>query len=99
MKTMFPKNPPREIEREVRTLERDQTEIMRHAGQFVLIQGDSVVNFFPSYGAAITDGYQRFGLENFLVQEIRTHSRPIRAMRCGTIKHEGKLRLTRARTR
>jgi hypothetical protein len=99
MKTTFPKRPPKEIEREVQTLQRDFADIMKHAGKYVLIQGDAVVDFFPSYGAAITDGYKRFGLANFLVQPIQLQSNPIRAMRCGAVKADGGLRVTRAKRR
>ena len=99
MKTMIPKNPPKEIAREVQTLQRSLTDIMKHEGKFVLIRGEEVVNFFPSYVAATTEGYKRFGLEDFLVQEIQTRSEPIRAMRCGAVKMDGKLRLARPQKR
>jgi hypothetical protein len=99
MKATFPKNPPREIEREVQTLQRDYADILKHAGKYVLIQGNSVVDFFQSYGEAITDGYRRFGLANFLVQPVQLQSTPIRAMRCGIVQTDGKLRLTKARRR
>jgi hypothetical protein len=99
MKTTFPKSPPKEIEREVQTLQRDYADIMKHDGEYVLIRGDAVVDFFPSYGEALTDGYKRFGLANFLVQPVQLQSNPIRAMRCGVVKTDGSLRLTRARGR
>ena len=99
MKTTFPKSPPKEIEREVETLERDYDEIMKHVGEYVLIQGASVVGYFPTYGEAATEGYERFSLDNFLVRPVRLNETPVRAMRCGVVKSDGKLRLTRAKAR
>jgi hypothetical protein len=99
MNTTFPKSPPKEIEREIQTLQRDYTAIMENEGKFVLIQGDSVVAYFDSYTEAINEGYKRFGLDNFLVRQVRTHEDPIRAMRCGVIETDGRLRLSRAKRR
>jgi len=72
---------------------------MENEGKFVLIQGDSVVAYFDSYSEAINEGYKRFGLDNFLVRQVRTHEDPIRAMRCGVIETDGRLRLSRAKRR
>lgn len=43
-----------------------------HEGEFVLIHGDRIVDFFTSYDDAIQAGYSRFGLEPFLVKQIHT---------------------------
>jgi hypothetical protein len=99
MKTIFPKSAPREIEREIATFQRDFQKIMKHEGEFVLIHGDLVVSYHPTYGQAASEGYKRFRLDNFLVRQVRTGDTPIRAMRCGVIKHDGKLRLTRTQKR
>ena len=42
-----------------------------HEGKFVLIHGPEVVDTFSSYDDAIKAGYQRFGLNPFLVKQIR----------------------------
>ena len=41
-----------------------------YLGQFVLINGDEVVGFFPSLEMAFKTGTSRFGLEPFLVRQI-----------------------------
>ncbi len=41
-----------------------------HANKFVLIKGDEVVDFFAAYEDALKAGYQRFGLDPFLVKQI-----------------------------
>ena len=90
---------PKEIQHEARTLRDNQDEIMKHVGEYVLIQGASVVGYFPTYGEAATEGYERFSLDNFLVRPVRLNETPVRAMRCGVVKSDGKLRLTRAKAR
>jgi hypothetical protein len=97
MKYIVPDNPPKEIEREVLTFRENYSEIKKHEGQFVLIQGNSVVEYFSTYGEALNDGYKRFGDDNFMVQEVGTS--PVVLNRCGVIKHDGKLRLTRSKRR
>ena len=42
-----------------------------HQGKYVLIHGDSVVDFFSSYDDAIKAGYAQFKLEPFLVKQIQ----------------------------
>jgi hypothetical protein len=44
-----------------------------HAGKFVLIHGDSVVGTFATSPAASMAGAERFGLELYLVQQIREY--------------------------
>src|SRR5260370_39819750 len=99
MKTTFPRSAPKEIEREIATLERDFDEIIKHAGKYVLIRGDSIVSYSQTYSEAVNKGYKLFGLDNFLVRQVRLVDTPVRAMRCGAVKHDGKLRLTRAKRR
>jgi len=41
-------------------------------GEFILIKEESVVDFFSSYDDALKAGYQKFGLESFLVKQINT---------------------------
>jgi len=41
-----------------------------HEGQFALIKGSELVDFFTSYDDALKVGYSRFGLEPFLVKQV-----------------------------
>jgi len=43
-----------------------------HEGRFVLIHGDDIVDTFSSYDDAIKAGYSQFGLNPFLVKQVRT---------------------------
>lgn len=58
------------LERELKTYEANLDHWADHAGKFVLIQGDEVVDFFATYEDALKAGYQQFGLEPFLVKQI-----------------------------
>ena len=40
-------------------------------GQYVLIKGDQVIGFFTSMAEAFDEGAQRYGLEDFFVDQIR----------------------------
>jgi hypothetical protein len=97
MKIVFPKTSPKDIEREVETLQRNYSKVMENVGKFVLIQGDKVVAYYRSFSEAIAKGYKLFGLDNFLVREVRLNETPIRAMRCGVVQTDGKLRLAKAK--
>jgi len=39
-------------------------------GKYVLIHGDTVVDFFAAYQDALKAGYQQFKLEPFLVKQV-----------------------------
>jgi hypothetical protein len=95
MKTIVPDNPPKAIEREISTFRLKYAEIKKHEGEFVLIQGDAVVEYYPSYGDALNDGYKRFRDDTFLVQEVG--SEPVVLNRCGVVKKDDKLRVTRSK--
>ena len=42
-----------------------------HRNQFVLIKGDSVVNFFESYEKALQAGLKSFGNVPFFIKEVQ----------------------------
>ncbi|MCL2640202.1 MAG: hypothetical protein FWD53_05095 [Phycisphaerales bacterium] len=44
--------------------------VAAHPGKFALIKGDRVVGVLDSYADALREGYQKFGLESFLVKQI-----------------------------
>ncbi len=41
-------------------------------GQFALIQGDELIGVFANDAEAVTEGVRRFGLEPFLVRQVRS---------------------------
>ena len=42
-----------------------------HLGEFVVIKGSEIVGFFPSLDAAFNDGLEKFGVEDFLVEQVK----------------------------
>ncbi len=57
---------------ERRVFEAHRSEWSRvHAGEYVVIQGDTVAGFFKDYPTALKAGLKRFGVEReFLVKQI-----------------------------
>lgn len=58
-----------------------------HEGKFVLIKGKTVYGFFSTFEDAISVGYDKFRLEDFLVKQVETtqriqflHRAPLRAL-------------------
>lgn len=59
-------------------LEKDAQEYAKHArdfspsqvGQFVLIFDGRLINVYPSYDAAVDEGYERFKEARFFVKQI-----------------------------
>jgi hypothetical protein len=41
-----------------------------HAGEFVLIHGDDIVGFWPTWKAAVVEGYRRFRSNQFLTRAV-----------------------------
>ncbi|HET9211704.1 MAG TPA: hypothetical protein VFR03_14955 [Thermoanaerobaculia bacterium] len=59
------------LEREMETYRKRLPELKgENEGRFVLIQGDKVVDIFTSYEDALKVGYEKFGLNPFLVKKI-----------------------------
>lgn len=60
------------LEREMETYRRRLPELKgENEGRFVLIQGEQVVDIFASYEDALKVGYEKFGLNPFLVKKIQ----------------------------
>lgn len=61
----------------------DKGRANEYSGQYILIQGEEVFGFYSSFEGALQMGYQKFGLEPFLVKQVtwmaqaRFVSRPI----------------------
>jgi hypothetical protein len=64
--------PTMALEREVETYKAKLSEMREHDGKFVLIHGSDVVDYFSAYEDAIKEGYQKFGLDPFLVKRVNT---------------------------
>ena len=60
------------LEKELSTYKAKLRDLKEHEGKFVLIHGEDVVDLFTSYDDAIKEGYQKFGLEPFLVKQIQS---------------------------
>ena len=61
------------LEREVATFERELPNLLRdeaNRGKFALVHGDSVHGLWASRQEALDKGYELFGLEPFLVEEV-----------------------------
>ncbi len=60
------------LEKELETYKKKLPELKQHEGKFVLIHGDTVVDFFAAYEDALKAGYQQFKLEPFFVKQINS---------------------------
>jgi hypothetical protein len=60
------------LEQELATFEAMKPDLLRnHAGKFVLIKGDRLIDTFDTSENAYSEGVQRFGQEPFLVKPVR----------------------------
>jgi hypothetical protein len=83
--TMFAKASPREdaamtLERETETFQRELPNLLsdpQKRGKFALVYGDKVDSIWSNLDDAITVGYERCGIEPFLVKEIVEHEKPV----------------------
>ncbi|MHB8257717.1 MAG: hypothetical protein ACYDHY_15050 [Acidiferrobacterales bacterium] len=44
--------------------------LLEHEGRFAVIKGDNAIDIFDTYDDALKAGYEKYGLEPFLVQKI-----------------------------
>ena len=58
------------LQKEIAAYNRELPVLLGKSGKFVLIKGESVVGVYDSYEDALSIGYERFGLEAFLVKRI-----------------------------
>lgn len=58
------------LEQELATYRDRLAEMLTHSGEFVLIHGSDVVDFFVAYEDAMKQGYRLFRLEPFLVKQV-----------------------------
>jgi hypothetical protein len=90
-KPAFPNSSPTEIAREIATFKANYGQIIKNVGKYVLIHGNTIVDYFDSYAEATNAGYKEFGLDSFLVRHIEPTPQPIRALRYGLAKLRRKL--------
>jgi len=60
------------LEKELELYNAKLPELKDHEGKYVLIHGNEIVDVFTSYEDAVKRGYEKFGLEPFLVKQIQT---------------------------
>src|SRR5262245_33773914 len=67
------------LEKELETYKRELPRLIQEGGQgkFALVHGDSVDSVWDTWKDALQAGYDRFGLEPFLVKEIQETERPV----------------------
>ena len=58
------------LERESEIYRNHLQELLAETGRYVLIHRDEVCGTYAAYEDAIEQGYQRFGLDDFLVKQI-----------------------------
>jgi hypothetical protein len=67
------------LEQERETFGRELPNLLReegNRGKFALVRGDTVDSLWPTVDEALAAGYDRFGLDPFLVQEVTEHEEP-----------------------
>lgn len=58
------------LEKELATYKAKLPELKALAGKYVLIHGDDVIDTYSAYDDALKEGYEKFGLDPFLVKKI-----------------------------
>jgi hypothetical protein len=61
---------PMPLEKELEAYRKKLPELKDSEGKFALVRGDKVVDVFNTYEDALKSGYQKFGLEPFMVKQI-----------------------------
>jgi hypothetical protein len=67
------------LDQEWNTFQRELPRLLQdptNRGKHVLIHGDQVDSIWSTVDEGLAAGYERFGLEPFLVQEIDDHPQP-----------------------
>jgi flagellar hook-associated protein FlgK len=56
---------------ELQTLEREKERLLQTSrDRYVLVKGEKIVSSFDSEEEALSDGYERFGTDPFLVEQV-----------------------------
>jgi hypothetical protein len=76
------------LEQETATFQRELPSLLAEPGNhgaFVLVCGEQLAGIYPTFEAALSAGYDKFGLTPFLVKQITDHEEPryfSRNLRC-----------------
>jgi len=73
------------LNRELEVYRQHLHEWSEHEGRFVLIHRQEVVDFYTSYEDALKVGYDKFGLDPFLVKQVNVIERVQFVSRCATL--------------
>lgn len=60
------------LTKDIETYERELPNLLNDDGKFVLIEGDAVAGVYDTYEDALKAGYEKLGLNPFLVKQIQT---------------------------
>ena len=64
---------PERLKTELDTYLRHKDELVRESeGKYVVVHGDEVVGVWDTYEDALRAGYEKVGLEPFLVKQVRS---------------------------
>ena len=58
------------LETELKTYEASVQQLLPDQGKYVLIKGTEIVGIFDSYNDSLKAGYEKFGIQPFLVKKI-----------------------------
>ena len=58
------------LQYEINRYEKELKNLFRHEGKFALIKGDNEIEIFDTSNDALKVGYEKYGLEPFLVRRI-----------------------------
>lgn len=58
------------LEHEIKRYESERENLLMEEGRFALIKGNEETEIYDSYDDALKIGYQKYGLEPFLVKKI-----------------------------
>jgi hypothetical protein len=62
---------PVALEKELKTFARELPNLLANEGKYVVVAGDSIIGIFSAYEDALQAGYEKRGLEPFLVKKIQ----------------------------
>ena len=65
------------LKREYETYLAHLPQLAQHEGKFVLIHGSDVAGVYDTYKDALTAGYEKFGLKQFLVKRVASVEKPV----------------------
>lgn len=83
------------LEKELATYRQELGRLLDQEGEFVLIRGGEVAGVFETFQDAVTAGYEKFGLDQFLVRRIQAVERPPFLAQIGVRSEDSRNRIAR----